>query len=73
MDEMDDAHRRRVSELAARMDSIGMKREALLREILSPLTSQDRREEAFAQRVKLAAEWSELEDELLLLAVRRAS
>lgn len=73
MDENDDARCLRVSMVAERMASIEREREALLQEICSSLTGQDRREEAFAQRINLAAEWTVLEQELRALRGVKAS
>jgi hypothetical protein len=77
MDENDEVRRPRDSMLEdmleERMTSIEREREALLQEIRSSLTSQDRREEAFAQRVNLAAEWTALEQELRALRGAKAS
>jgi hypothetical protein len=50
-------HTLKLENLRAKLESLETRRNALLREIRSPLTSQDRREEAFANRGRLTAQW----------------
>ena len=73
VEENDDAQRQRGATLEERMATIDQQREALLHEVRSPLTSQDRREEVFAWRLKLMAEWTLLEEELRTLRDDKAS
>jgi len=65
MDEMDDIRRcLRVSNLEARRELIEIQRTALLREITSPLTSQDCREQAYKNRDELMIQSAEVVAEL---------
>jgi hypothetical protein len=68
MEPMDDINRRlRVSRLEAKRELIEIERDALLNEINSSLTSQDRREEAFARREELMSQWNGIMEELEIL------
>jgi hypothetical protein len=68
MDYMDDIRRRlRVSNLQSKRELLEIERTALLREITSPLTSQDRREEAFRRRDEITNQWTEIVEELQAL------
>ena len=53
-----------VSELQARRELLEIQRDALMREINSPLTSQDRRAEVFVLRDELMSQLSEVVEEL---------
>ncbi len=67
MDELQDILRRLwVSDLQARRELLEIERDALMHEITSPLTSQDRREEVFVLRDELLSEWAEVVEELKL-------
>lgn len=61
MDEPDDIRRRlKVSNLQAKLELFEIERAALLGEIMSPLTSQDRREEAVMRRTELRHHCAEI-------------
>ena len=65
MDELHDILRRLwVSDLQARRELLEIERDALMHEITSPLTSQDRRKEAFVLRDELMSQWAEVVEEL---------
>jgi hypothetical protein len=65
MDETDEVHRQlRISNLKAKDEMLENERAALFREVISPLTSQDRREEAMRRRAELAAQRDRILDEL---------
>ena len=65
MDELNDILRRLwVSDLQARRELLEIQRDALMCEITSPLTTQDRREEVFALRDELLSQWAEVVEEL---------
>jgi hypothetical protein len=67
MSDLDDIHRRlRISKLQAKRELLEIECAALMREIASPLTSQDRREEAVARRTKLSEQCTEITEELKL-------
>lgn len=56
MDEIDDIkHRLQFSKLLAKKELLEIERAALVREITSPFTSQDRKEEVVMRRTYLAA------------------
>jgi hypothetical protein len=57
-------HRLKVSNLQAKRELIEINRAALLREVRSPLTSQDRREEVFALCDELMIKWAKIVEEL---------
>jgi hypothetical protein len=61
LDELDDIQRRlQFSHLRATRELLVMERASLLREITSPLTSQDRREEAVMRRMDLFQQYDEI-------------
>jgi hypothetical protein len=65
MDEMDDIRRRlRVSKLQGQRDLLEIERDALIREITSPLASQERREEVFMLRDELKSKCAKVVEEL---------
>lgn len=65
MDTVDDIHRRmQVLKLRAWRGLIEIEQDALMDEITSPLTSQDRREEAFMRRGELASRRAEIVEAL---------
>lgn len=67
MDELDDIRRRlRVSNLQARRELLEIERDALMHEITSPLTGQDRRAEVFMLRDELKSQWAKVVEELKL-------
>jgi hypothetical protein len=65
MDELNDILRRLwVSDLQARRELLEIERDALIHEITSPLTSQDRRAEVFLLRDELGSQLAEVVEEL---------
>jgi len=65
MDELNDILRRLwVSDLQARRELLEIQRDALMCEITSPLTSQNRRKEAFVLRDELMSQWAKVVEEL---------
>ncbi len=67
MDELQDILRRLwVSDLQARRELLAIQRDALMCEITSPLTSQERRAEVFVLRDELMSQLSEVVEELKL-------
>jgi hypothetical protein len=69
MDELQDILRRLwVSDLQARRELLEIQRDALMHEITSPLTSQDRRKEAFVLRDELMSQWAKVVEELKIHA-----
>jgi hypothetical protein len=68
MGEIDDIrHRLRVSKLRAQRELLEIERGSLLREVLSSLTSQDRREEAMERRMDLENQCSQITERLKTL------
>ena len=65
MDELDDIRRRlRISNLEARRELLEIERTAISREITSPLTNLDRREQLSERRDQLAMQSAEITEEL---------
>jgi hypothetical protein len=65
MDDLQDILRRLwVSDLQAGRELLEIQRDALMCEIISPLTSQDRRKEAFVLRDELMSQWAKVVEEL---------
>jgi len=61
MDEMDNIHRRlTVCKLQARRELFEIDRDALVREMKSPLTSRARWQAAFVRREQLVSQWTEV-------------
>ncbi len=57
-----------VSDLQARRELLEIQRDALMHEINSPLTSQERRAEVFVLRDELMSQWAEVVEELKIHA-----
>ncbi len=73
MDELQDILRRLwVSDLQARRELLAIQRDALMHEITSPLTSQDRRAEVFVLRDELMSQWAEVVEELKIYEREKA-
>jgi hypothetical protein len=53
-----------VSDLQARRELLEIQRDALMHEINSPLTSQDRSAEVFVLRDELMSQWAKVVEEL---------
>ena len=72
--EIDDIRRRlQFSHLLAKGELLEIERASLLREVYSPLTSQDRREEVMLRRFEIARQCAEISIQLKIMGDPRKS
>jgi hypothetical protein len=72
--EIDDIRRRlQFSHLLAKRELLEIERDSLRREVYSPLTSQDRREEVMSRRFEIARQCDEISMQLKIMGDPRKS